>query len=123
VTALVHKARKFLKCNADRPTDTEDKSIKGMAINNLKETEAKSKCNEVNPSSFEIRDEELVKRISFRAENFIECVEATALYDTVLWYVVENTVFMSMCGFVQRFMTLPRLQFECHKVGSFELGR
>jgi hypothetical protein len=85
-TALVHKAWKFLKCNADRPTDIEDKSIKGMAINNLKETESKAKCNEVNPSSSELRDEELVKRIFFRAENFIERVEATALYDTVLWY-------------------------------------
>ena len=92
--ALVHKARKFLKCNGERSTDTEDKNFEGIGLNNLKETEAKESVKEVISSSncYRLSNEELLKRISFRAENFIERVEATALYDTVLWYFeIENT--------------------------------
>ena len=103
LTALVHKARKFLKCNGERSTDTEDKNFEGISLNNLNETEAKESVKEVISlsNSYKLSNEELLKRISFRAENFIEHVEATALYDTVLWYFeIENTYLTLMHCFL-----------------------
>lgn len=90
---LVNRARKLLEHTAKNSPDLEANRNPNLEVNTVN----REKGNDLTSSSLcdGLSGEELLRRITFRAENFIDCVEANATYDTVLCLSVTKWVHLN----------------------------